>query len=168
MKPRDDHRSCLWSGAKNCGPDFGRGTALDSQSTECELTLANAMLEFDASDRDGGVAKDLEPEHRSSPRLHASVVLLDHVVQVFRRPQPRSLPARAFAWHLSHCMPACWPTDVVNSLATSTFARWPLDSLAWISPEAMDVARRTEAEGFQGRGRNASVRVASAPNVLPA
>ena len=66
------------------------------------------------------------------------------------------------------CMPACWPTDVVNSLATSTFAQWPLGSLAWISTEAMDVARRAEAEGFQGRGRNASARVASAPNVLPA
>jgi hypothetical protein len=28
---------------------------LDAQGTQSELTLANAMLEFDSSDRDGGV-----------------------------------------------------------------------------------------------------------------
>src|ERR1019366_8549201 len=90
------------SSVEHCVPDFGRSAALDAQGTQSELTLANAMLEFDASDRDGGVVEDLEAEHRSGPRLHASVVLLDHVVQVFRRPQLRALPMQAFTRHLFH------------------------------------------------------------------
>jgi hypothetical protein len=45
---------------------------LDAQGAQSELTLANAMLEFDAGDRDSGIVEDLEAEHRSGPRLHAS------------------------------------------------------------------------------------------------
>ena len=43
------------SSVEHCVPDFGRSAALDAQGTQSELTLANAMLEFDSSDRDGGV-----------------------------------------------------------------------------------------------------------------
>src|SRR5450755_4548880 len=65
MMTRDRRRSSI----EHCVPDFGRSTALDSESTESELTLTNAMLEFDTGDRDGGVAEDLEAMPLS-PRPH--------------------------------------------------------------------------------------------------
>jgi hypothetical protein len=72
-------QSCVQHGI----PNFGRNAALAAQATERELILSNSMLQFDASDRDGGVVEILEPEHRTGPCLHASMVLLDQVVQYF-------------------------------------------------------------------------------------
>src|SRR6476620_1585153 len=44
------------------------------QATEIELTLADAMQQFDAGDRHRGTVEDLEPEHRvaASSRLARS------------------------------------------------------------------------------------------------
>jgi hypothetical protein len=39
------------SRAEHCVPDFGRSAARDAQAAQRKLTLANAMLEFDAGDR---------------------------------------------------------------------------------------------------------------------
>ena len=48
-------------------------------------------MEFDAGDGDGRVLESLEAEHDVHPGLDVSVVLLDQVVQVFRRSHRRVL-----------------------------------------------------------------------------
>jgi hypothetical protein len=47
-----------------------------------ELSLANAVGEFDAGDRDGGICERLESCHRSASPLDRAMVLLDKVVEV--------------------------------------------------------------------------------------
>jgi hypothetical protein len=91
-------QSCVQHGI----PDFGRSAALAAQATERELILSNSMLQFDASDRDGGGVEILESEHRTGPCLHASMVLLDQVVQILRRSQLCALPALPVTRHLAH------------------------------------------------------------------
>ena len=90
------------SSAEHRVPDLGRGAALSAQAAERELVISNSKPELNTSDRDCRILEDLEAEHRAGARLHASMVLLDHVVQVLRRPQLDSLPAGAFKRKLAH------------------------------------------------------------------
>jgi hypothetical protein len=66
-------------------------------------TLADAMQQFHAGDRHRRAIKDLEAEHGVDARLHASMILLDHVVEILRRSQPRVFPARALRGQFAHC-----------------------------------------------------------------
>ena len=63
-------------------PDYGRGLACHAEPTEIELALSDAMQKLDAGDRHGRTIEELEAEHGLYARFHATVVLLDHVVQV--------------------------------------------------------------------------------------
>jgi hypothetical protein len=59
---------------------------LRTQPAQSELSIANAMHQLDTGNHDDGVSKVLETQPHSDPLLHTSVVLLDQVVQVLRRP----------------------------------------------------------------------------------
>lgn len=69
---------------KHCVPDCRHSSALDAQTSECELTLASAMQQLDAGDRGSRVLEPLEAEHRTDALLDASGTLLDQAVQVVR------------------------------------------------------------------------------------
>ncbi len=71
-----------------------------------ELSLANAMGQLDASDRDGRVRERLEPSHRRTASLDCPMILLDDVVQIFAGPHFDVTPARM----LSAQQPRCAPT----------------------------------------------------------
>src|ERR1035441_9496719 len=71
-----------------------------------ELSLANAMGQLDASDRDGRVRQRLEPSHRRTASLDRPMILLDDVVQIFAGPHLDVPPARM----LSAQQPQCAPT----------------------------------------------------------
>jgi hypothetical protein len=66
-------------------------------STQHELPLANAMGEFDAGDRDGGVRERFEAGHRCTSALDRAMVLLDDVVQIAARSNLHVAPARVLA-----------------------------------------------------------------------
>jgi hypothetical protein len=74
------------SGSDHGVPNCRRSSTLRTQPAQSELSFANAMHQLDTGDRDDGVSKVLETQHHSDPLLHTSVVLLDQVVQVLRRP----------------------------------------------------------------------------------
>jgi len=51
------------SGREDRVPNFGRSFSICSEFAQRELTLPDAMHEFDASDGDRRMSKSLEPEH---------------------------------------------------------------------------------------------------------
>jgi hypothetical protein len=59
----------IGSHGKHCIPNFRCGFVFDAKLAEFELTLSDPMHEFDAGDRRCGLAKILEAEHRSEPKL---------------------------------------------------------------------------------------------------
>ena len=66
----------LPSGSEYCVPDFGRSSALNTQTLQAELSFADAVHQFNTGDRDHCIAELLEPEHHSNALLDASMVLL--------------------------------------------------------------------------------------------
>ena len=74
---------------------------------QSELALTNAVHQLDAANRDRRVPKALDAQHHSDALLHAPMVLLDQVVQVFRRAQLRvcRLSGRAPLGEMPHSHP---------------------------------------------------------------
>ena len=67
-----------------CGlPDFRHPGRSPTQLSNLELTLLDLLCQFDASDNNRRIAKALQPQHRTQPVFHSSVVLLHDVIQVF-------------------------------------------------------------------------------------
>src|SRR5579859_1139368 len=66
------------------------------------MVLADAAEQFDAGDCRGRTIIVLEAEHGPGLEFDPSVVLLDQVVQVFRRSQFGVLPCLIFIRHLTH------------------------------------------------------------------
>jgi transposase-like protein len=94
-------------------PDCRRSSALNAQTPQPELSLADPMHQLDAGDRERRILEPLEAEHHSNALLHAPMVLLNQVVQVFRRSAascPRAashrLSARAPRDEMRHSRPA--------------------------------------------------------------
>jgi hypothetical protein len=58
-------------------------------TSQCELSLPDAVQQLDAGDRDRRIPESLEAEHHSDALLHTPMVLLYQVIQVFRRAQRR-------------------------------------------------------------------------------
>ena len=89
----------------SCGergiPQCGRGFGMNWQFAEFELVFANTVEEFDTGDCDSCPLKSLEAEHGTDPGFHASMILLNHVVEIFGRPQlgvfPNLVLVRQFA-----------------------------------------------------------------------
>src|ERR1035438_5313500 len=91
-----------------CHHPFGlpRPTTAPTAAAKRELSLANAMGQLDASDRDGRVRERLEPSHRRTASLARPMILRDDVVQIFAGPHLDVPPARM----LSAQQPQCAPT----------------------------------------------------------
>ena len=77
----------LPSGSEDRVPDFGRSSALSSETPHTKLSLTDAMHKLNAGDRDRRIAKLLEPLHRSDTLLDTAMVLLNQVIEILRRPQ---------------------------------------------------------------------------------
>jgi len=75
---------CVFSRRENRRPDCRRSLALNAQTSQCELTFADAMHQLDACKGDRRIAELLEAEHDFGPGLDISMVLLDQIVQVLR------------------------------------------------------------------------------------
>src|SRR5690349_24877063 len=72
------------SGSKHCVPDCRCSSILNAETSQFELSLPNAVQQIDAGDRDRCIAEPLETEHHRNALLHAPMVLLDKVIQIFR------------------------------------------------------------------------------------
>ena len=75
---------------------------MDTQTSQFELSLADAMHQFDAGDRNRCGREALEAQHRGNSLFHAPMVLLDQIVQVLRRPQLRLGGQQAIGFQLTH------------------------------------------------------------------
>jgi hypothetical protein len=77
-------------------------STLDTQTSQSELSLADAMHQFDTGDRNRRGREALEAQHRGDSLFHAPMVLLDQIVQVLRRPQLRLGGQQAIGFQLTH------------------------------------------------------------------
>ncbi len=82
--------------------DCRRSSALEASAWQFELVLADAVHQFDARNRGRRAPEPLGAEHHSDALLHASMVLLHQVVQVFRRAQPRVRGQQALGPQFAH------------------------------------------------------------------
>jgi hypothetical protein len=80
---------------------------LNAETSQFELALPNAVQQFDAGDRDRCIAEPLETEHHRDALLHTPMVLLDHVIQIFRRARFRVRGQRAGGFQLAHRTVRC-------------------------------------------------------------
>ena len=62
---------------------------MNTEMSQPELPFVDAVHQLDAGDRGRSIAELLEAEHHGDALLDASVVLLNDVVEVFRRAQLR-------------------------------------------------------------------------------
>src|SRR5258708_31137270 len=69
------------SSPKHRVPDCRRSSALNGQTPQSELSLADAMHQLDAGDRDRGIPEPLEDGHPSNALLPAPMGLLSQIVQ---------------------------------------------------------------------------------------
>jgi hypothetical protein len=108
-------------------PDCRGILVFEMETSQGELSFANTTEQFDAGDGDSCAIKVLKAEHRTCSGFNAPVILLDQIVQVFRRSQLGVLPCLVFPWHLAHCSVRCGvaiqcDTDRYAFLGTKRFA----------------------------------------------
>jgi hypothetical protein len=60
------------------------------------------MRQLDALNRGRGAPEPFETEHHIRSGFDVAMVLLDHVVQIFRRPDLRVFRQQAIGLHLAH------------------------------------------------------------------
>src|SRR6516225_10269439 len=77
----------LSSSLEQSVPDCGHSSAMNTERSQPELPFADAVHQLDAGDRGRSIAEPLEADHHGDALLDASVVLLNEVVEVFRRAQ---------------------------------------------------------------------------------
>ena len=80
---------------------------MNTKTPQAELSLTDAVHQFDAGDRDHRVAESLEPQHYSNALLDAAVVLLNQVIEVFRRTQFGVPRQRTVGFQLTHRTVRC-------------------------------------------------------------
>jgi hypothetical protein len=108
-------------------PDCRGILVFEMETSQGELSFANTTEQFDAGDGDSCAIKVLKAEHRTCSGFNAPVILLDQIVQVFRRSQLGVFPCLVFPWHLAHCSVRCGvaiqcDTDRYAFLGTKRFA----------------------------------------------
>jgi len=133
----------LPAGTEHRVADCRRSSTLNAQTSQSELSLADAMHQLDAGDRDRRIPEHLEPEHRHCALLHTSMVLLNQVVQVLRRAQLRVRRKGAIGFQLSHRAARCDVADQRDCLrgALPVFDHFPKERLC-----GGDIASRTQPE----------------------
>ena len=82
---------------ENSIPDFWRPVVFDAKLSEFELTFPDPMHEFNAGDGDRGALKALQSEHWTQTKFDRPVILLDQIVQIFRRSYLSPFAAPVFA-----------------------------------------------------------------------
>ena len=82
-------RHRLGSSSKNGCPDFERSMPLRCQISSVQLASANAMHELDTTNFNSSRSEALQAQHGAEPGLDVAMVLLDKVIQVFRRAKLR-------------------------------------------------------------------------------
>jgi len=75
---------------------------MNTEMAQPELSFADAVHQLDASDRRRSIAELLEAEHHGDALLDVSVVLLDEVVEVFRRAQLRVGRQKTVCFQIAH------------------------------------------------------------------
>ena len=80
---------------------------MNAETSQFELFLPNAVQQFDAGNRDRCIAEPLETEHHGDALLHPPMVLLDQVIQIFRRAQLRLRSELAIGFQLAHRTVRC-------------------------------------------------------------
>src|ERR1035438_6457581 len=88
-------------------PDCRCSLVLETETPQDELSFTNTAEQFDAGDGRGRTIKVLEAEHRTCSGFNPPVILLDQIVQVFRRSQLGVLPFLVFPSHLAHRSVRC-------------------------------------------------------------
>src|ERR1017187_480806 len=83
-------------------PDSGRTSIFEVQPAEVELAFVDPAKQFDAGDHDHRRREPFEAEHRTNAKFHATVVLFDQVIQIFRRPHLGLRWQLAIGLHLAH------------------------------------------------------------------
>ena len=92
----------LPSGLEHSVPDCGHSSAMNTEMSQRELPFADAVHQLDASDRGRSIAELLEAEHHGDALLDASVVLLNEIVEIFRRAQLRVGRQRTVGFQFAH------------------------------------------------------------------
>ena len=82
---------------ENSIPHFGRPVVFDAKLSEFELTFPDPMHEFNAGDGDRGALKPLQSKHWTQTKFDRPVILLDQIVQIFRRSYLSPFAAPVFA-----------------------------------------------------------------------
>ena len=82
---------------ENSIPDFWRPVVFDAKLSKFELTFPDPMHEFNAGDGDRGALKALQSEHWTQTKFDRPVILLDQIVQIFRRSYLSPFAAPVFA-----------------------------------------------------------------------
>jgi hypothetical protein len=95
------------SSPKHGVPDLRRGMTLKPRRPNPNWPFRMRCSNSDAGDRDRRIPKCLEAEHHSNALLHTPMVLLDQVVQVFRRAQLRICGQRVIGFQLTHRSVRC-------------------------------------------------------------
>ena len=75
---------------------------MNTERSQPELPFADAVHQLDAGDRGRSIAELLEAEHHGDALLDVSVVLLNEVVEVFRRAQLRVGRQKSVGFQLAH------------------------------------------------------------------
>jgi hypothetical protein len=86
-------------------PDCRCSSALNVQTSQCELTFPDAVQQLDAGNRDRRISEALEAEHHSNALLHAPMVLLYQLFRYFDErsfvsagSEPSALSSRTARW----------------------------------------------------------------------
>ncbi|KKB62005.1 hypothetical protein WM40_19705 [Robbsia andropogonis] len=75
---------------------------LETEFSQIELALANAMHQFDARDRCRGICEPFEAKHRVRSRFDVSMALLNQIVQILRGLDLRVFGQRVIDLHFPH------------------------------------------------------------------
>jgi len=104
LRYADKRISCaaLPSGFQYRLPDCGRGSAMNTEAPQVELSLTDAVHQFDPGYCDRCVAELLEPQYRRNTLPDATMVLLNQGIEVFRRPQFGAPRQRTIGFQLTH------------------------------------------------------------------
>ena len=68
---------------------------MNAKGAQVELSFANTMHELDPTNCDGSGSEAFQAKHGAQPGLYVAMVLLDQIVQVFRRAKLRQFWKRS-------------------------------------------------------------------------
>jgi hypothetical protein len=76
--------------------------ALGYAVAKVELTLTDTAQQFNSRDGDRRRFEPPEADHRTQPRFHPAMILLDHIIQIFRESNLCLSRQFTISFHLAH------------------------------------------------------------------